>query len=97
MTTQPSGWQTPAELAAELRPEAAPVTRTRWVKRLMNSGQIPSVKVGNRRYFTPECRRQMEAEQLHTAESDSGWGHITRATPRVGNAPGVPTPHPRAG
>lgn len=69
-------WLTPADLAAELRPDDDQDTATRWVARLMAEGTIPSVKVGSRRYFTPACREQMEREQLATV--DEGWSQVTR-------------------
>lgn len=77
MTAPYHTWQTPAELAAELRPDDDPATATKWVERQMAAGVIPSIKVGRRRYFTPACREQMEREQL--GQQDTGWSQITRA------------------
>lgn len=78
MSAADPAWLTPADLAAELRPDDLPATREQWVKRQMRTGAIPSIKIGRRRWFTPECRRQMEREQLGLAEQDAGWDRVTR-------------------
>ena len=68
-------WLTPEQLAAELgRP-------TRWVKLKMAAGDIPSVRIGAARWFTPECRARLVASQLGdpeaAAEVAESWGRPT--------------------
>lgn len=67
-------WLTPAELADELgRP-------LRWVEEHMAAGDIPCVKLGRFRYFTPECRARLVAAQLARPDTDAvadSWGRPT--------------------
>ncbi|GEM_PF-5791731 len=64
---------TPAELAAELG------QTERWVVTHMRTGDIPSVKVGRARYFTPECRAALVARQVaEAATPENRWGRATR-------------------
>ncbi len=66
-------WMTPAELAAELG------QTERWVVTHMRTGDIPSVKVGRARYFTPECRAALVARQVaEAATPENRWGRATR-------------------
>lgn len=76
-------WLTPAELADELgRP-------LRWVEEHMAAGDIPCVKVGRFRYFTPECRTRLVEAQLASttptldaaAEVAESWGRPTGRRP----------------
>lgn len=65
-------WLTPSQLAAELGRPA------RWVEEHMASGDIPSVRLGRFRYFTPECRARLVAAQLsEPAEVEDSWGRPT--------------------
>jgi hypothetical protein len=64
---------TPAELAAELG------QTERWIVTHMRTGDIPSVKVGRARYFTPECRAALVARQVAEAAIPANkWGRATR-------------------
>lgn len=67
-------WITPAQLASELG------QTTRWVAEKMRSGEIPSVKLGASRYFTPECRAELVRRQVEasTPKPGDGWGRVTR-------------------
>lgn len=73
-TTDNNGWLTPEQLAEEMdRP-------IRWVQEYMASGDIPSVKIGNRRFFTPECRAELHRRFIERQrEADDGWGQVTRS------------------
>lgn len=57
-------WMTTEQLAAEM---GRPV---RWVQEKFKTGEIPSVKIGNRRWFTAECRAELMARHLGTVEPD---------------------------
>lgn len=72
--TAPEGWLTAEDLAAEWKQDV------RWVKDHMASGEIPTVKVGRHRFFTPECRAQMVAAQLKNTEPTAAetWGRPVR-------------------
>lgn len=78
-----SAWQTPAELAAELRPDASPEVGERWVREQMRTGRIPSVKVGAKRFFTEACRDEMNRRALEAEREKTepeGWGQVTRSS-----------------
>lgn len=81
MTTTLADWLSPADLADELtRISDKPVT-AEWVRRQMATGAIPSVKVGQRRWFTPRCREELERRATARAEATadvSGFGRVTR-------------------
>lgn len=66
-------WLTPADLAERM---GRPV---RWVEDRMRTGEIPSVKVGSKRWFTPGCMVELERRQLHADERPADeWGRLTR-------------------
>lgn len=44
----------------------------------MAAGLIPSVKVGNRRWFTPQCREAMERRATELTRDAAGFGRVTR-------------------
>lgn len=72
-----SDWLTPEQLAQDM---GRPV---RFVKEQMASGAIPSIKIGGRRYFTPECRAALMASQLAAppqpaAPATNEWSLVTR-------------------
>lgn len=78
-----SDWLTPAQLAEELgRP-------TRWIEDHMTAGDIPSVRIGRFRYFTPECRARLVETQLasktplldEAAEIARSWGRPDGSRP----------------
>lgn len=66
-----SDWLTPQQLAAQWGKS------TRWVRDHMTSGEIPSVKVGSQRWFTPECRAELVRRQIEQAKPDP-WGRARR-------------------
>lgn len=71
-------WLSPAQLAEELSRDGQHVTAN-WVRNQMREKHIPSVKVGNKRWFTPKCREEMERRALEAPEPDtSGYGRVTR-------------------
>lgn len=66
-------WLEPADLAAQMK---RPV---RWVEARMRSGELPSVKVGSKRYFTPGCLAELERRNLQADERPvEDWGRLTR-------------------
>lgn len=65
-------WVTPEQLAEQM---GRPV---RWVKEAMTSGELPSVKVRGRRYWTPGCMAELERKHLAETEQAVGWGRKTR-------------------
>lgn len=72
MTAPQSDWLTPDELAEQMgRP-------SRWVKERMASGDLPSVKVGGRRFWTPGCMAELEARHLAAKTEAAGWGRKTK-------------------
>ena len=73
-----SDWLSPEQLATELSRPGQEVTAD-WIRRQMRNNRIPSVKVGNKRWFTPACREQMEHKQSHREPVDiSGFGRAGR-------------------
>ena len=75
-----SEWLSPEQLASELtRPDQ--VVTVAWVRDQMARGAIPSVKVGRRRWFTPDCRAELSARMAAaTRPADrSGFGVKSRA------------------
>lgn len=66
-----SGWLTPQQLSTEWGKSL------RWVRDHMTSGEIPSVKVGSQRWFTPECRAELVRRQVEQAKPDP-WGRAKR-------------------
>lgn len=69
----PETWLTPAQLAQELGQSV------RWVMTHMRKGDIPSVKLGQSRYFTPECRAALVARQISEASDPANkWGRATK-------------------
>ena len=52
----------------------------RWVIDHMDAGDIPFVRVGRQRFFTPGCAAQMEARALNPDRDEAdGWGQVTRS------------------
>ena len=72
-----AGWLSPAQLAEELSTEDRPVT-AEWVRRHMSTGDIPSIRVGNRRWFTPACREAMEQRVKPPPIDIAGFGYTGR-------------------
>lgn len=76
-----AGWLTPSELASELSRPGAPVT-AKWVRERMRAGDIPSVTIGSRRFFSPQCRAELERRAVSapapSPSPDVGWGLRTR-------------------
>jgi hypothetical protein len=67
-----SDWITPEQLAERMG------RSVRWVKDRMASGDLPSVKVGGVRYWTPGCMEELERKQLQREDEAAGWGRIGR-------------------
>ena len=65
-------WLTPDQLAEQMG------RSPRWVKDRMNSGDLPSVKVGGVRYWTPGCMTELEARHLAAKTVSEDWGRKTK-------------------
>lgn len=65
-------WLTPDELAQRMG------RSPRWVKEQMAAGELPSVKVGGTRYWTPGCMSELEARHLAAKTASEGWGRKTK-------------------
>lgn len=76
-TLSMADWLSPAQLADELSRDGQTVTAD-WVRVKMAAGLIPSVKVGNRRWFTPQCREAMERRATEPTRDAAGFGRVTR-------------------
>lgn len=72
MITPHPDWITPEQLAEQMGRSA------RWVKERMASGDLPSVKVGGCRYWTPGCMTELEARHLAAKTEAQGWGRKTK-------------------
>ena len=72
MTTPHPDWITPEALAEQMG------RSVRWVKERMASGELPSVKVGGVRFWTPGCMSELEQRALGRPAEEDGWGRITR-------------------
>ncbi len=45
----------------------------------MAAGIIPSIKLGSHRYFTPECRARLVAQQLGAVPTPAeSWGRASK-------------------
>jgi hypothetical protein len=73
MTKPHADWLTPEELAEQMGMSA------RWVKDRFASGDLPSVKVGGKRFWTPGCMEELEARHLKGKSESDDWGRVTRA------------------
>lgn len=67
-----SDWLT----AADLAPLWGKDERT--IARMMVREEIPTVKIGVTRYFTPECRAELHRRQRVTTPEVEGWGRRER-------------------
>ena len=72
------GWLTPSDLAEQLG------QTERWVRDKMalpqgHKDHIPSLKIGNSRWFTPDCERLLHERKLSPPTADpAGFGLKTR-------------------